>query len=186
MHYRYALQRNNNIPDHYREKMQKFFGDSLQNLYDNHLIEKDCIKSSAGLSNFLTKLVDFSLLTRKRDRYGKYIYQASPLIFSEFNRIEVKEHIDMYPIDAINNIVHIIGQPSIKIKTPHEIGSLGCFFGLPTEVDFGGYYTSEEIKTIKSSISNIYTNLAKINNIKYKYTKDYQKGQSAVSILFDI
>ncbi|MCK4415756.1 MAG: hypothetical protein KAU84_01255 [Thermoplasmatales archaeon] len=178
MHYRYALQKDNKIPLHCRKKIEDFFGDSLQKLYDGHLVEKDCIKSSTGLSNFLQKLVDppFKLLTRKEDEYGKYRYYTSQNISGGFFKTAAEKQMDLYPIYEINNIEFILGSPFTIDKPPHQTICTGYLFGLPTEIDFGSYYTPGETKIIKESILNIYANLVKINEVKQG------KGRPLVSI----
>ena len=172
MHYRYALQENYKPPLHYKEKMQKFFGKSLQKLYDAHRIEKDCIKSTTGLSNFLTKLVEFKLLTQKKDRYGKYVYYTSPLIFSEFDKTKATMKIDCYSPEVVNNIDMLLGYPKTKkhgFKIPYEIFTDGVLFGL--DIGIRELLTKEENKELTRCLLNIYDNLIRINNIKFKYKK---------------
>ncbi len=176
MHYRYALEKDNKIPSHYKEKMKKFFGDTLQELYVSDLIKKDCIKSSTGLSNFLTKLVDLKLLTQEEDKFGRYRYYASLLIFTEFFRTSAKKEMDLYSGDEINKIELMLGSPFIIDKPPHQTICTGCLFGLSTEIDSDSHYTPEETKIIKESVLNIYANLVKINEVKQG------KGRPLVSI----
>lgn len=84
IHYRYALQKDPDMADHYKRKMKKFFGDDLEKLFlESDLLEqrgfprriyRNCIREGSHLSFYLKNLVDAGLLQRKKHEDKKYRY----------------------------------------------------------------------------------------------------------------
>jgi len=145
IHYRYALQKDPKIPDHYKRKMKKFFGKELKELFKQsddlekrglpRRIFRDCIPEGSHLSFYLKNLVDIGLLekndhkkednkTRYATYYVNYIYPVEEV----FNPI--KKRISPLAIQPL-----FCGDPDIgNLDIDSGVWFEPYFIGIPEEV----------------------------------------------------
>ncbi|MDG6219620.1 MAG: hypothetical protein QCI00_09305, partial [Candidatus Thermoplasmatota archaeon] len=111
IHYRYALQENPEMANHYKSKMKKFFGTKLEKLFEEsdkleqmglpRRIYRNCIKEGSHLSFYLKNLVDSGVLQRKRgeDKKFRYFYNHPW---------------EIYPIDEVLETIKYLSGTALK------------------------------------------------------------------------
>jgi len=145
IHYRYALQKNPKMPDHYKRKMKNFFGKELRELFEQsddfekrglpRRIFRDCIPKGSHLSFYLKNLVDIKLLESVENSDGKKGY-VTYFINDIYPTQEVFKNIDEKISPTALSPIYW-GDPDIKIgNADWEKGVFfrPYFIGIPEEI----------------------------------------------------
>jgi hypothetical protein len=187
VHYRYALvEQHDNMGGASKKAMDKFYNNTLEHLYKDGTIIRNCITNRNNLTNFLTKLVEYEILNKNIDEKPP-TYSISKKYYTEVVKFMIRQSIDDRNADSVDfmrtsdlSTIDIMekekpGENELVDITDELEGLVidgtcveGGYFGL----DFLEQCNKEEKIKIKEKLIQIYINIAFLTKLKYEKMND--------------